>query len=114
MRVLSGRERETWNSKATAPDLREYIYEYVYRERERKRERGIVRMSGKGSVNNGGGGGGVVMIPAGSRKMVESLKEIVSNYSDSEIYAVLKECNMDPNEAVNRLLSQGPSFTKKP
>ncbi|VFQ97072.1 unnamed protein product [Cuscuta campestris] len=40
--------------------------------------------------------------------MVDSLKEIVSNYSDSEIYAVLKECNMDPNEAVNRLLSQDP------
>ncbi|XP_019190184.1 PREDICTED: uncharacterized protein LOC109184614 isoform X4 [Ipomoea nil] len=63
-------------------------------------------MSGKGSLNNGGGGVG--MIPAGSRKMVESLKEIVSNYSDYEIYAVLKECNMDPNEAVNRLLSQDP------
>ncbi|CAH9079486.1 unnamed protein product [Cuscuta europaea] len=65
-------------------------------------------MSGKGKLINGGGGGGVGVIPAGSRKMVESLKEIVNNYPDSEIYAVLKECNMDPNEAVNRLLSQDP------
>ncbi|KAM7524950.1 hypothetical protein LguiA_014852 [Lonicera macranthoides] len=63
-------------------------------------------MSGR---NNGGGGGGIGVqsIPSASRKMVQSLKEIV-NCSDSEIYAVLKECNMDPNEAVSRLLSQDP------
>ncbi|PWA87538.1 Kinase-related Protein [Artemisia annua] len=40
--------------------------------------------------------------------MVQSLKEIVNGVSDVEIYAALKECNMDPNEAVNRLLSQDP------
>nr|GMD09197.1 uncharacterized protein LOC109165618 isoform X2 [Ipomoea batatas] len=61
-------------------------------------------MSSRGSNN----GGGVAMIPSGSRKIVESLKEIVRNYPESEIYAALKECNMDPNEAVNRLLSQDP------
>ncbi|WZY90357.1 hypothetical protein YC2023_047092 [Brassica napus] len=59
-----------------------------------------------------GGGGkksynGVSDIPTGSRKMVQSLKEIV-NCPEAEIYAVLKDCNMDPNEAVNRLLSQDP------
>ncbi|KAI3456065.1 hypothetical protein Pfo_012728 [Paulownia fortunei] len=54
-----------------------------------------------------GNGGGVQPIPAGSRKMVQSLKEIV-NCSEAEIYATLKDCNMDPNEAVNRLLSQDP------
>ncbi|KAK4440123.1 GBF-interacting protein 1 [Sesamum alatum] len=54
-----------------------------------------------------GNGGGVQAIPAGSRKMVQSLKEIV-NCSEAEIYATLKDCNMDPNEAVNRLLSQDP------
>ncbi|KAG8385343.1 hypothetical protein BUALT_Bualt03G0032900 [Buddleja alternifolia] len=54
-----------------------------------------------------GNGGGVQPIPAGSRKMVQSLKEIV-NCSDAEIYATLKDCNMDPNEAVNRLLTQDP------
>ncbi|CAN4116570.1 unnamed protein product [Withania somnifera] len=40
--------------------------------------------------------------------MVESLKEIVNGYSEAEIYAMLKDCNMDPNEAVNKLLTQDP------
>lgn len=53
------------------------------------------------------GKGGLSTIPAASRKMVQSLKEIV-NCPEQEIYAMLKECNMDPNEAVNRLLSQDP------
>ncbi|XP_073297399.1 uncharacterized protein [Primulina huaijiensis] len=53
------------------------------------------------------GGSGVQSIPDGSRKMVQSLKEIVS-CPETEIYAALKDCNMDPNEAVNRLLSQDP------
>ena len=58
-------------------------------------------MSGKG------GGGQKAGIPPASRKMVQSLKEIVSNIPEHEIYATLKDCNMDPNEAVSRLLSQG-------
>ncbi|KAL0705564.1 hypothetical protein Bca4012_071989 [Brassica carinata] len=58
----------------------------------------------------GGGGGrkgnnGMNDIPSGSRKIVQSLKEVV-NSPEAEIYAMLKECNMDPNEAVHRLLSQ--------
>ncbi|XP_060194078.1 uncharacterized protein LOC132623353 isoform X1 [Lycium barbarum] len=57
------------------------------------------------SSRKNGGVGGVQSIPAGSRKMVQSLKEIV-NCPEAEIYAMLKECNMDPNEAVNRLLTQ--------
>ncbi|KAH1250900.1 GBF-interacting protein 1 [Glycine max] len=57
-------------------------------------------MSGKG------GGGQKAGIPPASRKMVQSLKEIVSNIPEHEIYATLKDCNMDPNEAVSRLLSQ--------
>ena len=67
------------------------------------------------SVRAGGGGGGgkgnngISTIPASSRKMVQSLKEIVNNLcTEQEIYFTLKECNMDPDEAVNRLLSQGP------
>ena len=63
-------------------------------------------MSSRGgsiSINNGGGG---QSIPAAARKMVQSLKEIV-HCPDAEIYAMLKDCNMDPNEAVSRLLSQG-------
>ncbi|KAJ6751689.1 hypothetical protein OIU85_002146 [Salix viminalis] len=66
-------------------------------------------MSGRGggrvNNNNGKGNIGISGIPAASRKMVQSLKEIV-NCPEPEIYAMLKECNMDPNEAVNRLLSQ--------
>ncbi|KAL4563597.1 hypothetical protein LXL04_027642 [Taraxacum kok-saghyz] len=63
-----------------------------------------------GSRGGGGGnnGGGVQGIPAASRKMVQSLKEIVNGVSDAEIYSALKDCNMDPNEAVNRLLTQDP------
>ncbi|KAI3495557.1 hypothetical protein L1887_37900 [Cichorium endivia] len=63
-----------------------------------------------GSRGGGGGnnGGGVQGIPAASRKMVQSLKEIVNGVSEAEIYSALKDCNMDPNEAVNRLLSQDP------
>ncbi|KAK7318894.1 hypothetical protein RJT34_03601 [Clitoria ternatea] len=63
-------------------------------------------MSGKGG--GGGGGGHKAGIPPASRKMVQSLKEIVSNIPEHEIYATLKDCNMDPNEAVSRLLSQDP------
>lgn len=58
------------------------------------------------STSKGNSGNGVQAIPAGSRKMVLSLKEIV-NCPEAEIYATLKDCNMDPNEAVHRLLSQG-------
>lgn len=71
-------------------------------------------MSGRGGGGGGNGGkgnNGVSAIPAASRKMVQSLKEIVNNCTELEIYAALKECNMDPNEAINRLLSQGPIFS---
>ncbi|KAF7852106.1 hypothetical protein BT93_L0502 [Corymbia citriodora subsp. variegata] len=64
-------------------------------------------MGSKGGGGGGGAGNGISTIPSGSRKMVQSLKEIV-NCPDLEIYTALKECNMDPNEAVNRLLSQDP------
>ncbi|KAM5587770.1 hypothetical protein ABKV19_006291 [Rosa sericea] len=67
-------------------------------------------MSGRGGGGGGNGKGntGISGIPAGSRKMVQSLKEIVDNCTEQEIYAMLKDCNMDPNEAVNRLLAQDP------
>ncbi|XP_042446020.1 uncharacterized protein LOC122031038 [Zingiber officinale] len=55
----------------------------------------------------GGKGNGTAAAPIqlGSRKLVQSLKEIV-DCPEAEIYAMLRECNMDPNEAVHRLLSQ--------
>lgn len=68
-------------------------------------------MSGKGGGSNGGkGSNGISGIPSASRRMVLSLKEIVNNCTEQEIYAMLKDCNMDPNETVNRLLAQGPPF----
>ncbi|KAL0740545.1 hypothetical protein Bca4012_082058 [Brassica carinata] len=63
---------------------------------------GVKIIGGKKSSYNG-----VSDIPSGSRKVVQDLKEIV-NCPEAEIYAALKDCNMDPNEAVHRLLSQDP------
>ncbi|CAM0881986.1 unnamed protein product [Alopecurus aequalis] len=60
---------------------------------------------------SGGGGGGrgpsaaAGPVPASARKLVQGLKEIVSR-PDAEIYAALRDCGMDPDEAVSRLLSQ--------
>lgn len=57
------------------------------------------------TVTMSGGDGSAVAIPAGTKKMVQSLKEIV-DCTEQEIYATLKDCGMDPNEAVNRLILQ--------
>lgn len=68
-------------------------------------------MTGGGAGGGGGGGkGGAAAgpVPAASRKLVQSLKEIV-NRPEAEIYAALRDCGMDPDEAVSRLLSQGLS-----
>jgi hypothetical protein len=59
-----------------------------------------------GVAAGAGGGGGSVKIPPSAMEVVRSLKEIVEN-SDDEIYATLKECNMDLNETAQRLLNQG-------
>ncbi|XP_074276719.1 uncharacterized protein LOC141600387 [Silene latifolia] len=58
--------------------------------------------------NNNNNNGGLLLnndIPLSSKKVIESIKEIV-NFPDDEIYLMLKDCNMDPSDAVNRLLSQ--------
>jgi len=67
-------------------------------------------MSG-GGKRGSGAAAAPASIPAGSRKMVQSLKEIV-NCPEAEIYATLKECNMDPSEAVHRLLTQGKTLKR--
>ncbi|KAL0713392.1 hypothetical protein Bca4012_020370 [Brassica carinata] len=70
-------------------------------------------MSNSSKVIVGGCGGarkannGMNDIPSRSRQVVQSLKEVV-NSPETEIYAMLKECNIDPNEAVHRILSQDP------
>ncbi|XP_078171420.1 uncharacterized protein LOC144565509 isoform X2 [Carex rostrata] len=45
-------------------------------------------------------------IPAGVRKTIDNIKEIASNHSDEEVYAMLRECSMDPNETCQKLLLQ--------
>ncbi|CAN8231541.1 unnamed protein product [Cochlearia groenlandica] len=58
-------------------------------------------MGGQGGCNANAG------VPASSRNVVQSLKEMmIVNFSDSEIYAMLVECDMDPDQTVDRLLSQ--------
>ncbi|KAL8152265.1 hypothetical protein V2J09_010025 [Rumex salicifolius] len=70
--------------------------------------RGGAGGGGSNAVNGKGSSGSVaVSIPQSAKKIVQSLKEIV-NCPDAEIYSMLKECDMDPNETVNRLLSQDP------
>jgi hypothetical protein len=49
----------------------------------------------------------VAAIPPASRKMVQSLKGILADRSEVEIYATLCDCAMDPDVAVERLISQG-------
>lgn len=41
------------------------------------------------------------------RKTIQSIKEIVGNHSEADIYAALKESNMDPNETAQKLLNEG-------
>ncbi|KAI3954843.1 hypothetical protein MKW92_016131 [Papaver armeniacum] len=47
-----------------------------------------------------------VSIPNNVKKMIQNIKEIAGNHSDDEIYAMLKECSMDPNETAQKLLYQ--------
>ncbi|CAI0378401.1 unnamed protein product [Linum tenue] len=63
-------------------------------------------MSGGGSALGGGGGGPArVAIPENARKVIHNIREITGKqHSDEEIYAVLKDCAMDPNETAQKLL----------
>ncbi|KAJ0244791.1 hypothetical protein HA466_0183320 [Hirschfeldia incana] len=42
------------------------------------------------------------------RKVIQSIKEILGNHSDADIYTALKEANMDADEAVQKLIHQDP------
>lgn len=50
---------------------------------------------------------GTHILSAGVREILESIKEVVGNHSDADIYVALKETNMDPNETAQKLLNQG-------
>ncbi|RZC01220.1 GBF-interacting protein 1-like isoform X2 [Glycine soja] len=54
------------------------------------------------------GGTGTHLLSARVRKTIQSIKEIVGNHSDADIYVALKETNMDPNETTQKLLNQDP------
>ncbi|KAK8962842.1 hypothetical protein KSP40_PGU006971 [Platanthera guangdongensis] len=45
-------------------------------------------------------------IPNSVKKTIQDINEIAVNHSDEEIYAMLKECSMDPNETIQKLLFQ--------
>ncbi|KAG0467397.1 hypothetical protein HPP92_018977 [Vanilla planifolia] len=47
-----------------------------------------------------------VSIPNSAKKTIQNIKEIAGNHSDDEVYAMLKECSMDPNETAQKLLFQ--------
>ncbi|XP_038975945.1 GBF-interacting protein 1-like isoform X1 [Phoenix dactylifera] len=49
-----------------------------------------------------------VSIPNSVRRTIQNIKEIAGSHSDEEIYAMLKECSMDPNETAHKLLLQDP------
>ncbi|KAJ7964673.1 GBF-interacting protein 1-like isoform X2 [Quillaja saponaria] len=51
-------------------------------------------------------GGFRASIPGGVRKTIQNIKEITGNHSEEEVYAMLKECSMDPNETAQKLLFQ--------
>lgn len=60
-----------------------------------------------GGAAAGGGVSGRVSIPNNVRKTIQNIKEITGNHSEEDIYAMLKECSMDPNETADKLLLQG-------
>uniref|UniRef100_A0A0E0L939 GBF-interacting protein 1 N-terminal domain-containing protein n=1 Tax=Oryza punctata TaxID=4537 RepID=A0A0E0L939_ORYPU len=61
----------------------------------------------------GGGRPGTEKAAAGRgqtaiQSTIQSIKEVVGGHSDADIYAALRECNMDPNETTQKLLNQDP------
>ncbi|KAK2387402.1 RNA polymerase II degradation factor protein [Trifolium repens] len=60
---------------------------------------------GSETVFNGGKTAAVKDLPKTAKNVVATVKEIV-NCTEQEIYDVLKDCNMDPNLAVEKLLAQ--------
>ncbi|KAI7744093.1 hypothetical protein M8C21_030343, partial [Ambrosia artemisiifolia] len=49
-----------------------------------------------------------VSIPNNLRKTIQHIKEITGSHTEDEIYAMLKDCSMDPNETTQKLLLQDP------
>ncbi|KAI4381839.1 hypothetical protein MLD38_007873 [Melastoma candidum] len=70
----------------------------------------MVNRNTSGAKFGRGGGGGTTYWAISEKVLntIRSIKEIVKNHSDDEIYAALKESNMDPNETAQKLLNQDP------
>ncbi|KAI4331287.1 hypothetical protein MLD38_029486 [Melastoma candidum] len=71
----------------------------------------INNINNNGGTKSGRGGGGGTAYWALSEKVrntIQSIKEVVKDHSNDEIYAALKESNMDPNETAQKLLNQDP------
>ncbi|PNT55050.1 hypothetical protein POPTR_001G170700v4 [Populus trichocarpa] len=64
--------------------------------------------AGGGGASTSSGQQQTHTLSAKVRKTIQSIKEIVGNFSDADIYMVLKETNMDPNETAQKLLNQDP------
>jgi hypothetical protein len=64
---------------------------------------------GNGNGDQGEGGSRVsASIPSNMRRTIQNIREITGKqHSDDDIYAVLKECSMDPNETAQKLLYLG-------
>lgn len=62
---------------------------------------------GASNNNNNSNGGMLNQVPTSSKQLIQSLKEVV-NCSEDEIYAMLKECDMNVDVAVERLLLLDP------
>ncbi|KAF6151128.1 hypothetical protein GIB67_002380 [Kingdonia uniflora] len=50
--------------------------------------------------------GGTQDLPPRVQKTIQFIQEIVGNHSDDDVYMMLKESNMDPNETAQKLLNQ--------
>lgn len=72
---------------------------------------GEALLAGDGNGNGGQGEGGIrglTAIPSNMKKTIQNIREITGKqHSDDDIYAVLKECSMDPNETAQKLLYLG-------
>ncbi|RZC16462.1 Glutathione S-transferase T1 [Glycine soja] len=52
------------------------------------------------------GAGFRASIPSSVRRTIQNIKEITDNHNEENVYAMLKECSMDPNETTQKLLLQ--------
>lgn len=75
-----------------------------------KQEQEPKDMNGEAAVGGGGGGAGgdFTSIPTELRKTIQNIREITGKqHSDDDIYNMLTECSLDPDETAQKLLYLG-------